>query len=144
MRVFAALALVAATTVACGGIGMFRQYEYEEDMYLSLDGRATLYVNTSVAALDALRGASFDTNPDAAVDRDRVREYFSSPVTHVTRVTTWRRSNRRFVQVRIDVGDVTRLAEAKPFAWSTYQFKRDGASDLFLYLQTVGAAARKE
>ena len=144
MRAFAALALVAATTVACGGIGLFRQYEYEEDMYLSLDGTATLYVNTSLAALDALRGTSFDTNPDATVDRNRVREYFSSPVTQVTRVTTWRRNNRRFVQVRLDVGDVTRLGEAKPFAWSTYQFKRDGASDLFLYLQTVGASARKE
>ena len=144
MRAFAALALVAATTVACGGISLFRQYEYEEDMYLSLDGTATLYVNTSLAALDALRGTSFDTNPDATVDRNRVREYFSSPVTQVTRVTTWRRNNRRFVQVRLDIGDVTRLAEAKPFAWSTYQFKRDGASDLFLYLQTVGASARKE
>ena len=65
-------------------------------------------------------------------------------MTHVTRITTSRRSNRRFVQVRLDVDDVTRLAEAKPFAWSTYQFKRDGASDLFLYLQTVGASARKE
>jgi hypothetical protein len=147
MRAFAALLLVAATTVACGaigGIGLFRQYEYEEDMYLSLDGTATLYVNTSLAALDALRGASFDTNPDATVDRKGLETYFSSPVTHVTRITNWRRNNRRYVQVRLDVDDVTRLAEAKPFAWSTYQFRRDGASDLFLYLQTVGKSAHKD
>jgi hypothetical protein len=143
MRVLAALALVAATTVACG-TSLFRQYEYEEDMYISLDGTATLYVNTSVAAVDALRGASFDTNPDAAVDRDRVRAYYSSPITHVTRVTTWRRNNRRFFQARIDVDDVTRLGEAKPFAWSTYRLTRDGASDLYLYLQTIGASARKD
>jgi hypothetical protein len=143
MRAFAALLLVAATTVACGGVSLFRQYEYEEDLYLSLDGTATLYVNTSIAALDALRGTSFDTSPDAATDRDAITAYFSSPVTHVTRVTTWRRSGRRFVGVRMDVDDVTRLAEAKPFAWSVYQFKRDGASDLFLYLQTLGASAHK-
>jgi hypothetical protein len=144
MRAFAALLLVAATTVACGSISLFRQYEYEEDMYLSLDGTATLYVNTSVAALDALRGASLDASPNAPVDRQRLTQYFSSPVTHVTRITTWRRGNRQFVGVRLDVDDVTRLAEAKPFAWSTYQFKRDGASDLFLYLQTLGASARKD
>ncbi len=143
MRVLAALALVAATAVACGG-GLFRQYEYEEDMYLSLDGSATLYVNTSLAALDALRGSSFDTNPDAKVDRQGLTDYFSSPVTHVTRITNWRRNNRRFVQVRLDVDDVTRLSEAKPFAWSAYRFKRDGASDLFLYLQTIGASAHKD
>ena len=137
--------LVAATTVACGGnIGLFRQYEYEEDMYLSLDGTATLYVNTSVAALDALRGASFNTSPDAATDRNAITAYFSSPVTHVRRVTTWRRAGRRFVGVRMDVDDVTRLREAKPFAWSTYSFKRDGASDLFLYLQNIGASANKD
>jgi len=145
MRAFAALLLVAATTVACGGnIGLFRQYEYEEDMYLSLDGTATLYVNTSIAALDALRGASFNTSPDATTDRNAITAYFSSPVTHVRRVTTWRRAGRRFVGIRMDVDDVTRLREARPFAWSTYSFRRDGASDLFLYLQNVGASANKD
>ena len=141
MRVFAALALIAAMTlVACSGL--FRPYEYEEEMYLSLDGTATVYVNASVAALDALRGTSFDPNPDAEIDRHGVRDYFSSPVTRVARVSSSRRSNRRFVHVRLDVDDVTRLDEAAPFAWSSYRFKRDG--NLYLYLQTVGASARKD
>jgi hypothetical protein len=56
----AAIALAAAVALmlaGCGGAsGLFRQYEYEEDIYLSLDGTATIYVNSSVAALDALRG----------------------------------------------------------------------------------------
>ena len=141
MRVFAALALIAATCAACSS-GLFRPYEYEEEMYLSLDGTATVYVNASVAALDALRGTSFDPNPDAVLDRNGIHDYFSSPVTRVARVSSSRRSNRRFVHVRLDVADVTRLGEAPPFAWSRYRFKRDG--NLFLYLQTVGPAARKD
>ena len=141
MRVFAALALVAATTVACGGGGLFRQYEYEEEIYLSLDGTATVYVNSSVAALDALRGASFDARPDAQVDRAAVRNYFSTPFTHVTRVSTSRRSGRRFVHVRLDVDDVRRLGEAAPFTWSSYRFERDG--NLFVYRQTIGASAHQ-
>ena len=142
MRVFAALALIAATAIACGGGGIFRPYEYEEEMYLSLDGTATVNVNTSVAALDALRGASFDLRPNVAVDRNAVRDYFSSPQTRVSRVTPYRRSNRRFVQVRVDVDDVTRLGEAAPFAWSRYRFARE--DNLYVYRQTIGASARKD
>jgi hypothetical protein len=144
MRVFAAVALIAAVTAAaCGGAGLFRQYEYEEEMYLSLDNTATVYVNSSIAALNALRGTSFDTNPLAPVDRAAVRDYFSSPITHVKgSVTTSRRNNRRFVHVRVDVDDVTRLGEAAPFAWSSYRFNRE--DDLYVYRQTVGAPARKD
>ena len=96
MRIFAALAVIAAAaTAACGG-GLFRQYEYEEDMYISLDGTATVYVNSSVAALDALHGAPFDPSPRTQVDRAAVREYFSAPFAHVNgRIATSRRSNRK-------------------------------------------------
>ena len=139
---FAALALVVATAAGCGRGGFFRQYEYEEEIYLSLDGSATVYVNSSVPALDALRGASFDPAPNAGLDRNQVREFFETPVTHVTRtVATSRRSNRRFVHVRLDVADVGRLNEAAPFAWSTYDFHQDGES--YVYHQTVGPSAGK-
>jgi hypothetical protein len=126
--------------VACGGF--FRQYEYEEDMYLSLDGTATVYVNTSIPALDALRGTSLDTSPTARVDRDAVRAYFTSPETHVAWVRTSRRNGRRFVHVRVDVDNVDRLADALPFAWSRYALQP--RSDLFVYTQRVGAAAAKD
>src|SRR5262249_56657525 len=90
-RTGAALALLAALTVsgaACRTSELFKQYEYEEDVYLSLDGSATVYVNASVAALDALRGASFDTASNATIDRDRVRAWFTTPVTTVMRRPT--------------------------------------------------------
>jgi len=138
MRVFAALALIAATT-ACGQGGVFRQYEYEEEMYLSLDGSATVYVNASIAALNALRGTAFDVRPNALVDRSAVRAYYDTPATRVVWVRPSRRSNRPFAHVRLDVDDVRRLGEAPPFRWSTYRFGREG--NLYIYQQTIGAAA---
>src|SRR4051812_49709587 len=92
---------------ACSGTGtLFRQYEYDEEIYLSLDGSATVYVNSSMAALNALRGASFDISPIAPIDRGKVRDFYSSPVTRVVRTpTTSRRSGRPFVHVRLEVGD---------------------------------------
>ena len=79
----AAVALAATGAVACGGAGsgFFRQYEYEEDVYLSLDGTATMYVNSSIPALNALRGTSFDARPTAKIDRAAVRDYFSTPAS---------------------------------------------------------------
>ena len=142
MRRVAALALATMIATACGSSGLFRQYEYEEEMYLSLDGSATVYVNTSVAALDALRGASFNTSANALPDTAEVRELYSTPVTRVRSVTWSRRSNRRFIHVRLDVGDVRRLGESAPFAWSAYGFERDG--NLYRYRQTVGHAADKD
>ena len=136
-------ALCVPLASACSGTSsLFRQYEYEEEVYLSLDGSATVYVNSSLTALNALRGTSFDTRPESRVDTAAVRAYYSSPATRVIRVSQSRRSNRRFVHIRLDVDDVTKLGGVAPFAWSTYQFQRD--SDLFKYLQTVGAAAGKD
>src|SRR5262245_32337154 len=136
-----AVAAVAATMLAAcdRSNGLFRQYEYEEEIYLSLDGTATVYVNSSVPALNALRGAALDTDPSARVDREAVRAFYTSPVTRVGRVTQSRRSGRRFVHVRIDVDDINRLGEAPPFHWSSYSLRREG--DLYVFRQSIGASA---
>ena len=140
MRIRSVCALLAICVLsACGGESLFKTYEYEEDMYLSLDGTATLYVNSSIAALNALRGTTFDTALAQAPDREALRAYFSSPGARVDRVTLSRRSSRRFIHVRIQVDNVEALAQAAPFSWSTITFKRDG--DLFYYRQSVGASA---
>src|SRR4051812_38804583 len=113
MRIGAAMALLAALTVTAAGCGrgdFFRQYEYEEEIFLALDGSATVYVNSSVAALDALRGASFDTNPSARIDRNDVRAWFTSPGVPVTRTPSLsRRSGRRFVHARLEVENIAQL-----------------------------------
>ena len=139
----ACCALCVLTVSACGGTAtLFRQYEYEEEIYLSLDGTATVYVNSSIAALNALRGTTFDASPEARVDTTAVRAYYATPATRVVRVSQSRRNNRRFVHVRLDVDDITRLGEVAPFAWSKYQFTSDG--DLFKYRQLVGAATGQD
>jgi hypothetical protein len=140
MRVGAALAILCLFT-ACtrDGASIFRQYEYEEEMYLGLDGSATLFVNSSVPALTLLRGAPFDPRPNARIDRNRVREYFTSPGVRVTRVSLTRRHNRRFVHIRLDVDDVRRLDAAAPFAWSSYRLSED--EDVATFRQEIGAPA---
>lgn len=145
MRNGAALALLASlllTLPACSRGDFFRQNEYEEEIFLSLDGSATVYVNTSLAALNALRGASFDTRPTATIDRNAVREFFSSGVTRVTQTPNLsRRSGRRFVHVRLDVDQISELPKAAPFAWSTISLTRDG--ELVTFRQTVGGSANQ-
>lgn len=118
-----------------------RQYEYEEDLTIALDGSARLTVNASLAALEALRGIDLDP-AGGSVDRARVRAAFQSPVTEVTSVPRpWRRHGRQFVQVNILVSDIRRLHEAPPFSWSRYELAEDNGTHVFR--QTVGASAMR-
>jgi hypothetical protein len=145
MRLGAALALLASLLCAasCSRGDFFRQHEYEEEIFLSLDGSAEVYVNASVAALNALRGSSFDTAEAAQVDREAVRQFFTTPVTTVTQTPALtRRAGRRFIHVRMGVDHIGRLAQAAPFAWSTYQLSRNG--ELVVFNQHVGASAGKD
>lgn len=122
MRLAFALVLLSVLwSVACGNV-IARKYEYEEEIFLDLDGSATVYVNASVPALVALRGAKLPVDPGARLDRQVVREMYETPVSHVASVTTSRREGRRYVHLRLDVPDIRRLNEAPPFAWSTYRY----------------------
>jgi hypothetical protein len=97
-------------------------------------------VNSSIPALVALRALVLNPDPHSRFDRRRVEAGYTSPVTRVVRISRpWYRNGRRFVQVRIEVRDVRRLAEAPPFAWATYRFDTMGAG--LVYHQTLGAAA---
>src|SRR6185436_10832706 len=123
--------------------GLFgKQYEYEEDLTLALDGSATLVVNASCAALVALRGLPLETSLTARADRDRerIRAAYQSPVTDVQRVSApWVRAGRRFFQIRVRVADIRRLGEAAPFSWSRYELSQECGHHVFH--QIVGASA---
>jgi hypothetical protein len=139
--VLAGVVLAAAVAgAACQGGVFGKQYEYEEDLYLSIDGSATLIVNASIPALVALRGLDLDINPSSRPNLDRIRAAYQSPATEVTRVSPpWRRAGRRFVQIRVKVRDIARLSEAPPFAWSHYSLiAKDGHH---VFQQQVGASA---
>ena len=140
-RAFAAFLVafvLAVTGAGCRG-GLVRQFEYEEDIFLSLDGSATVYVNASIPALVALRGLDLDLNPNARLDRARIRSLYLSPTTRVGRVSAWRRQGRRFISVRVDVADIRQFSRAAPFAWSTYRL--DHVGDSFVYRQVVDGSA---
>ena len=140
---FVIAALLVAGCTRTGGHGFLKkQYEYEEEVYLALDGSATVNVNASVPALVALRDAHLNVNPQSRFDRDAVRAFFAGRDATVTALSSSRRFGRRFVHVSMNVDDVRALQRLAPFAWSTYQFARTG--EAYEYRQQVGAAAGKD
>lgn len=138
-----ALTGIASLVAGCSGSGgvLKPQHEYEEEMYLDLDGSATVNINSSVAALVALRGVDLPLDPRARLDRLSVRALFEQPGADV-HVSVSRRDGRRFVHVTIQVDDLRQLAAIAPLAWSTYRFDR--RDDVLEYRQTVGAPAGKD
>ena len=83
MRIALALVLLSVLlSLACANV-IARKYEYEEEVFLDLDGSATVYVNASVPALVALRGFKLPLDPNARLDRMLVRDLYTTPATTV-------------------------------------------------------------
>jgi len=122
--------------VSCRSI-LPAQYEYDEEINLSLDGSATMFVNGSVPALVALRGIPLNPGQSAPLDREAVRQFFTSSGVRVARIGTSRRSGRRFVHVRLEVSDVRTLHETRAFDWERIALARIG--EQYVYTETVGA-----
>jgi hypothetical protein len=134
-RLCAALALLV--TAACNPLG--RQYEYEEQLYLSVDGSATVMLDASLPAFAALRGMTIE-GATSRFDRSTIRRAFESAGCQVTNVTQpWRRKGRRFFQVRLQIADIRGTNPCKPLGWSTYRMEHDG--ETLRYRQSVGAPA---
>jgi hypothetical protein len=130
------LFLLASTAGCSNPLG--RQYEYEEQIYLSVDGSATVIVDASIPAFVALRGAPFEPAMKSGVNRDQVRAWFESSGCGEVRVgQPWVRRGRRFVQVRLTIDDIRTLGNCGALAWSRYQLERDG--DAIHFVQELGA-----
>jgi nitrate reductase NapE component/ribosome biogenesis protein Nip4 len=124
--VLAVLAASAMLAMACTTL-LPRQYEYDEEVNLSLD---------------ALRGMDLDTRTTARLDRAAVRKFYASDVASVTRLSVSRRNGRRFMHLRIAVSDINQLSKVAPFAWATYSMQR--RADQYVYTQRVGASSGRE
>ena len=133
----ALLAIVlAAAASACGGRAggaLGTEYEYEEDLTLSLDGSATLVVNTSIPALVALRGLPLDTDLKARADalKEQIRTIYASDNTRVGRISNWSRRGRRFVGIHLKVSDIRALPKIAPFSWASYDLHEEGEQVIF-------------
>jgi len=147
MRAVLVAIVVAAAVSACSGRGagplgsLTTEYEYEEDLTLSMDGSASLVVNASVPALVALRGVQLPTEMRARADqlREQVRAVYTSDQTTVGRVSTWTRAGRRFVGVHMRIKNLRLLTQAAPFAWAAYDLHQDG--DQVIYRQKLSKPA---
>lgn len=134
-----------ATMLICLALGgascanpLARQYEYDEQTYLEIDGSATVVMSASVAALVALRGVTLDPDPQARISSDDVRAVFEGAGCEVERVSRpWRRNGRRYVQARLRVNDVRKAGACAALAWSAYGF--DVTPGQIKYTQVVGA-----
>ena len=146
-RLLVAAGMLAAAGVAACGNPLGRQYEYDEQIYLSVDGSATVVVNTSLPALVALRGAAVDPRVDGAADRDSIRRLFENAGCTVSKVGRfWYRRSRRFVQIEVTTPDVRTFSKCSLLAWSSYDlsqgpFEHDVAGTGLRYKQVVGPAA---
>jgi hypothetical protein len=134
-----ALALLLAAAAGCQRLGLARHYEYDERLDLSLDGTAIVDVNASLAALSALRGVSFDLDPEARFDRQAARRLFEGPGVTVREVSAYRRHRRRFLHVQIAVDDIGHLSDLAPLSWSQYALSREDQE--FRFVQKIGPPA---
>ena len=134
----AAMSLCLSAAGASCANPLARQYEYDEQTYLEVDGSATVVLSASVAALVALRGVTLDSGPQARISSDDVRAVFEGAGCAVERVSRpWRRNGRRYVQARLHVSDVRRAGACAALAWSAYGFEVTPGQ--IRYTQAVGA-----
>jgi len=133
----ACIAVVAMLATSCGN-PLTRQYEYDEQIYLGVDGSATIVISASVPALVALHNLPLDPSPTSRFNSEDARKVFEAAGCEVTRVgRPWRRSGRRFVQVRMELADVRKASACGALSWSEYGF--EVTPEQIRYTQTVGA-----
>jgi len=142
-RCGAVVAVLAALLTAAGCRSILpAQYEYDEQIDLSLDGSATVYVNGSVPALVALHGIDLDVAPTAMLDRAAIRAFYVSEGVRVARISASRRRGRRFVHIRLDVDDICRLGATAAFARPDCTFRpQDGE---YVFRQTIARGAVRD
>jgi hypothetical protein len=137
---FAVLAacLAGVLTAACTN-PFVPHYEYEEQVYLSVDGHATVVVDASLPALVALRGLKIDPS-GAGTDRTTIREVLEAARCRVDSVSRlWERLDRKFVQIQVSADAVQRLSDCALLAWSKYSLAPIEEQGLG-YLQSIGPA----
>jgi hypothetical protein len=140
VRAAACCGILSISLAGCTGV-FGKQYEYEEQVFLNIDGSAQVTLDASIPALVALRGLALDPAPLARTDQAGIRDLFEQAGCRVTRVSSpWRRDGRRFVQLTLSVANVNTMGTCRPLSWATYAFG-PFEGGLLRYKAVVGAAA---
>jgi hypothetical protein len=137
----AALSVLLVWSCACRAL-VPRHYEYDEQIDLSLDGSASVFINGSVPAIIALRGIPLDPSPAGVVEREVVRKFYESDGVTLAQMSTSRRDGRRFLHLRLKVADIRGLHATSAFGWETFSLSKTGDEDV--YKQTVGAPVGRD
>lgn len=141
--VLVGLALAALALTGCRN-PLGPQYEYAEQLYLGVDGSAELVVDSSIAALVALRNLPLEASSSSPVDRDAIQRLFSDAACgQVTVNRPWTRNGRNFVQVVLVQDDVRKFGQCGPVSWSTFDFQLvpGEPQDELHFTQVVGPPA---
>ena len=121
-----AAGLLAAAMISACSNPLGRQYEYDEQTYLSVDGSAVVVVNSSLPALVALRGAAVDPGAEGSADREGIRRLYENAGCTVNKVGRfWYRSSRRFVQIEVEASNLSALSKCSLLSWSTYGMAKE-------------------
>jgi hypothetical protein len=101
------------------------QYEYQEDLYLEVDGSGEIWLSGSKDLIGLLYG--IDGNADDTV----LKELFESPSLQVVSVKRSQRRGRSFFNIRARFEDLTLLSDHPAFPGRRYRL---GRGDRFVEL----------
>jgi hypothetical protein len=91
------------------------RYEYEEEVFLEVDGSGEIRINGSRELFAALRGVGGSPDPHF-VTAETLRRFYQSPDLEVLSIKSSRREGRTYLHLRARFEDLRRLAKHPAFA----------------------------
>jgi len=113
------------------------RYEYEEEVFLKIDGSGEIYLNGSRELFAALRGVGGSPDPHF-VTAESLWRFYDSPTLEVISVRSSRREGRQHFQLRARFDDLSRLSEHPAFAGRRFWLERKNDSELSLTVEIPG------
>jgi hypothetical protein len=126
-----ALILFLAVLTGC------TRYEYQEDLYLEVDGSGEIRVSCSKDIFTLLYGT------DEQLDDAGLADFWESPELQVVSVSRSRRQGRDFLFIRSRFEDVNRLSDRTIFQGRRYQLEA-GEESLTLTVNIQGGRERND
>ncbi|MFQ5790822.1 MAG: hypothetical protein ACE5JI_10140 [Acidobacteriota bacterium] len=111
---------VSAVLVSC------TEYEYEEEMYLSIDGSGEVRVSGSRELLAAFHDIGKSARPEF-ITEESLRHYFGSPELEIISTRRSTRNGRSYFHVRARFDDLNQLSRHPAFADRNFHWTETAA-----------------